>query len=148
MLDDALEAAEALPPTAAEIAAAEADLRAARIDASTMLLGVDPDTGARETLHHDESADTFVIQRVEDVEPVLEWAKGRYNEGIANRHSEFRQIAEVPYSVLDIWGKARGLPDGWYFKKEFDHLVMDAVHDRDLSGFRTLPGEFRRRGRG
>jgi hypothetical protein len=134
--------------TAAEIAAAEAELRAARIDGSRMLLERDAETGAREILHFDEGEGTFSIERVADVEPVLEWCKGRYNEGIANRHCEFRPLASLPTVVLDIRGKARGLPDGWYLKKEYQREVLNAAHDPDLSGFRTMSGEFRRRGEG
>lgn len=134
--------------TQAEIAAAEAELRAATIDANRMLL--DDDEYGREILFEDPSDGTITIERVVDVEPVLEWCRGRYNEGIANAHSEFRQIASLPPEALDVWAKARGyrLPQNWYLKREYEALVMAAVHDRDLSGFRTLAGEYRRRGQG
>lgn len=134
--------------TQAEIAASEAELRAATIDANRMLL--DDDEYGREILFEDPSDGTFTIERVVDVEPVLEWCKGRFNEGIAQQHCEFRQIASLPPAALDVWARARGyrLPDGWYLKREYEGLVMDAAHDRDLSGFRTLAGEYRRRGQG
>jgi hypothetical protein len=137
--------------TPAEIAAHERELEAARIDGTRMLLETGP-AGERTILHMGDGADEFVLERVVDVEPVLEWCKGRYNEGIANRHCEFRHMGSFPPEVLELWGIQRygrgGLPDGWYYLKDYHHLVIEAAHDRDLAGFRTLHGDFRRRGEG
>ena len=138
----------AAEPTPEEIAAAAAELEEALLDDGSMLLERDAFSGAVEKLHFDEGADTFTIERVVDVEPVLDWCKGRYNEGIANRHCEFRQIASIPPEVLELWARLKryNLPGQWYLQKQYHHLVVEAAHDRDLSGFRTLAGEFRRRG--
>lgn len=134
--------------TPQEVAAAHAEWKAAEIDRASMVL--ERNEYGTETLHFDESDNSFTIQRVQDVEPILDWCKGRYNEGIANQHCEFRQIASLPPGALDVWARSNGygLPDGWYLKKQYHHLVMQAAHDRDLSGFRTLHGDFRRRGEG
>lgn len=134
--------------TEAEIAAANAELRAATIDSDRLLL--EDDEYGREILFQDPSDGTFTIERIVDVEPVLEWCKARYNEGLANRHCEFRHMASLPPTALDMWARAQGyrLPSQWYLQKEFADLVTRAAHDRDLSGFRTLAGDFRRRGQG
>src|ERR1700730_5126644 len=128
--------------TPQEVAASRAETEAAVIDGTSMLL--ERDAGGTEYLHFED--DGFTIERVVDVEPVLDWCKGRFNAGLANSLSEFRQIASLPPSVLDIWGKVRGLPPQWYSLKEYHNLVVQAAHDRDLSGFRTLAGHFIRRG--
>jgi hypothetical protein len=133
-------------PTEAEFAEAErvaAGFEAARIAENRVVLE-DVD-GAREILHLED--DKFVIERVEDVESTLDWCKGRYNEGLANRHCEFRHFASIPETALLIWGKGRGITvPNWYMKKEYHDLVVEAAHDRDLSGFRTLSGNFSKRG--
>jgi hypothetical protein len=127
----------------AEAARAEESFRAARIDENRVL--IDETDGVREILHLD--GDKFAIERVQDVEETLEWCKGRYNEGLVNRNCEFRQIASLPENALVIWGKGRGIDvPNWYLKKEYQDLVVEAAHDRDLSGFRTLPGHYSRRG--
>jgi hypothetical protein len=133
---------------AAEQAAA-ADFAAAHVDRSTLRLD-DGGSDVAELLHFDEAADTIAIERVQDVEATLEWCKGRYNEGLANRHCEFRHIASIPTNALQIWGEktygAGSLPAEWWLKKEYHHLVIRATHDSDLSGFRTLSGNYARRG--
>jgi hypothetical protein len=129
---------------AAEQAAA-ADFERAHVDSNTLVL----DTGSdvTERLHFDPMGESFAIERVQDVEATLEWCKGRYNEGLVNQHCEFRQFASLPTNVLEIWGRNRGLTDpAWYLKPEYQSLVVEAAHDRDLSGFRTLAGDYRRRG--
>lgn len=132
----------------AEVSAVRAEWDAATLDRNRMVL--EENQYGTETLHFDEGENTFTIERVQDVEPILDWCKGRFNEGIANRHCEFRQIASLPPGALDVWARANGygLPDGWYLQKQYHHLVMRAAHDSDLSGFRTLHGDFRRRGEG
>jgi hypothetical protein len=134
-----------------EIAAAEREFADAQLEDGSLLLDRDPDSGAVEKLTFDEMAGTFTIERVADVEPVLDWCKGRFNEGVANRFSEFRHIASLPPEVLDLWplahfGPNHGLPAQWYLKPEYHHLVLKAAHDPDFGGFRTAPGHFIRRG--
>jgi hypothetical protein len=134
MLDDEL--------TQAEIAASDAELAAARIGERDYL--VETDNVARETLHFDEAG--AHLRRVEDVESVLEFCKQRYSEGIVNRFCEFRHMAELPVSALEVWAAAnghRGLPAGWMYQKQYHDLVIRAAHDSDLAGFRTAPGVFR-----
>lgn len=128
--------------TLPEIAGAEAELAAARLDGSSMTLGEDV-AGASETLHFDDTEKTFTVERVEDVESTLDWCKGRYNEGLANRHCEFRHVARIPVNVLILWGRMRGFTDpAWYLQKSAMPLIKEVLADRDLSGFRTLPGHY------
>lgn len=130
-------------PTSQEIVEAQAEFaaaRAARLDGTSMALGEDVGGGS-ETLHFDDTEETFTIKRVEDVEATLDWCKGRYNEGLANRHCEFRHVARIPVNVLILWGRMRGLTDpAWYLQKNAEPLIKEVLADRDLCGFRTLPG--------
>lgn len=126
-----------------EIAASDAELAGARLGERDYL--VESDAVSRETLTFDGDGSAHLL-KVEDVESVLEWCKGRFNEGIVDRHCEFRQMASVPVSALEMWASAKGhkgLPAGWMYQKRYHELVVRAAHDSDLAGFRTMPGEFR-----
>lgn len=103
------------------------------------------ETGVKEIAHFDDTTgDLLALQRVQDVEGVLNWCKGRYNEGLVNRHSEFRQVASYPRGAIEIFAKKWGLPSD-----EVERLLIKdkkltdkLLSDPDLSGFRTLPGRF------
>jgi len=122
--------------TQAEIAASDAELAAARIGDRDYLV----EDG--ETLHFDDQGAAH-LHRVEDVTEILEWCKSRFNEGIVNLYCDFRHMAELPVSALEMWAAAnghRGLPAGWMYQKQYHDLVIRAAHDRDLAVFRTAPG--------
>jgi hypothetical protein len=125
----------------AEAARAAAEFRAAAVDSNTFLLEQDAD-GTREYLHYDEQEQTFSIRRVADVSGVLDWCKGRFNEGLANRHCEFRHVASFPPEVLAIWARENGIDPRYVTQalgKDRD-LTKRLLNNRDLSGFRTLAG--------
>jgi hypothetical protein len=126
-----------------EVSAVQRAAEAAVLDGSTMSLGHGED-GAVERLHFDDVENTVTLSRVDDVQSVLDWCKGRFNAGLADSLSEFRQIASIPPDVLAIWANAKGykLPADWMLRKDYHDLVIAAAHDRDLSGFRTLAGTY------
>lgn len=90
------------------------------------------------------SGDVMKIRRVCDVEPLLEQNKKRQNEGW-DRKSEFVQIGAYPSGAMWLYGQMRGLGDRWadIMKRENCELMGEMVHERDLSGFRTVQGDFR-----
>lgn len=128
--------------TPEEIAAATREADAALDDMGNFVLERGPD--GTETLHIDETEGRITIERVADVEPTLDWCKANYSAKVANSHSEFRQLASLPPSVLDLWAKGKnlGLPDQWWQLKQYHHLVIEAAHDSDLSGFRLMAGRY------
>jgi hypothetical protein len=89
--------------------------------------------------------DKMTIRRVLDVEPLLEENKRRRNEGWVNKGSEFVQIAAFPSGAAWLYGQMRGMGERWpdILKRENFELLGDMVHERDLSGFRTVEGDFR-----
>lgn len=131
--------------TPEEIAQAAADFRAAKIDGNTFFLE-DVD-GRREYLVFDDATDTARLVVSEDLTLQQEACKTLFNEPV-NHKSEFRRIASWPPSVLQLWGRLKyGITDeAWFFKREYEHLLMRAAHDRDLAQFRTCPGTYLRRG--
>jgi hypothetical protein len=103
------------------------------------------ETGVKEIAHFDPTTgDLLALERVEDVEAVLEWCKGRYNEGLVNRHSEFRQVGSYPANVISIFEKKHGLKPGEaaIALGKDKHLTNKLLNDPDLSGFRTLAGRY------
>lgn len=125
------------PLTPEELARERAELERDMIGPNEFMLG------PGERVVFEEDGDTFHIERVEDVEGVLDWCKGRFNEGLANAKCEFRQIASYPPVILEIFGKKRGVTDpAWYLKRGSEDLMKELLLDRDLSGFRTLAGRY------
>lgn len=124
-------------------AAAKAELAAAHIDRNRMLLEEHAD-GRREVLHYDEAEDRFAIEIVRDVEPTIEWVKGRYDETMANRHrSEFWHVGSYPEEIFLLYGKANGISDpNWHMKREYDELFQRAINDSGYGRFRTMGGRF------
>jgi hypothetical protein len=106
--------------------------------------GDDPN-GVQEVAHFDQTTgDLIGIERVQDVEPVLEWCRGRYNEGIVNRHCEFRLVGSYPPNIIEIFAGKNGLT----FDQVIGALGKDKdltnrlLGDSDLSHFRTLAGRY------
>jgi hypothetical protein len=106
---------------------------------------VDTTDGLKEYAHFDkQTGDLLCLEREEDVESVLEWCKGRYNDGLANSLCEFRHVARFPHNVIHIFAKKWGIDPNQIVAalgKDKD-LTSKLLNDRDLGGFRTLPGTY------
>lgn len=63
------------------------------------LLNVDPVTKTQEVFHYDWKTDDTYIQKVQDVEPILEDNKMWRND-INQRKQDFRRVASIPLSVF------------------------------------------------
>lgn len=120
---------------------------------STRVLVDTYEDGTKEYAHFDPvTGDLLHVERVEDVEKVLDWCKGRFNEGLANHHCEFRHVGSYPQGVLEIFGRKHGIKRA-NESETYAHAAMRVlgkdeeltkllVNDRDLSGFRVLPGRY------
>lgn len=100
----------------------------------------DVDGSKRFAHFDDETGDLLAIEREEDVESVLNWAKGRYNEGLADSRCEFRQVGSYPWNTIVIFAKKHGLDPKRVMKeigpnKQLTELL---ISDPDLSKFQTL----------
>jgi len=101
--------------------------------------------GLKEYAHFDkETGDLLCLEREEDVQSVLDWCKGRYNEGLANRYCEFRLVGSYPPNVVRLFAQKWGIdPDHAVVALGKDRdLTNKLLNDRDLSGFRTLAGRY------
>lgn len=127
--------------TAEEILAAAAEFKAATIDENTLFLE-DVD-GRKELLVFD--GDKVRLTVYQDLTGLQEANKAAYNTPI-NQGCEFRRFARFPASFLEAYGFNNQLPSGWYYRKEYEGLLLRIAHDPQYRDFRTMPGNFIRRG--
>ena len=93
-----------------------------------------------EYLHYDEQEKKFTLERVQDVEPVLENAKRMSREGGSdagkNKAGDFYLAARVPLIIIEAWLNIRGLAMRDFKGKVVNEFLNDANH----SAFRVWPG--------
>ena len=80
----------------------------------------------------------IVVNRLQDVEPVLEFAKAAHNEG-AHGSSEMRHAAEIPFVLVEAYLNRHQI--------SFHDFQTDPAHvramlaDPALAAFRIWPGK-------
>ena len=82
------------------------------------------------------SGDTYVIQKLQDCEPILESNKVAYNAGI-DRKSEMRRVASIPLSICEKWRIEKGIN---VFNKHHWPQVRRLLNDPEYRFLRTAPG--------
>lgn len=113
---------------------------------------VDKEGSADRYATFDRDGNLVSVEVVDDAEPVLEWCKGRFNADTANRFkSDFWHAGSYPVGVLEVFGRKLGIQPtlsesvgaivARMLGKDKDMTRM-LLNDRDLSGFRTMPGRF------
>ncbi len=101
------------------------------------LIEVQPD-GIVEWLHFDSATGAFAIERVQDVEPVLEANKAAANAGDGYSPSrELREVAEIPMVVALKWKEERGID---VFNRDHWPAVKKLLRDPEWRYLRTSPG--------
>lgn len=105
---------------------------------------VDTDEAGTEIAHFDADGNLEAIERIEDVEPILDAAKAAFNLGLVNKASEFRRVGSYPPNVLKIFAKKWGIDPNTIIQRigKDRELTSLLLNDRELSGFRTLPGTY------
>jgi hypothetical protein len=102
------------------------------------LLGIDRDEGV-ETRYH-KTSDGLVIERVQDVEPILEANKAQFNQ-----HSDaprrfgsktMHKVATIPNVVIEQWMK-EGVN---IFDRNHAEAVLRKINDPQYMYLRTRPG--------
>lgn len=106
---------------------------------------LDRDDGGVEYAYFDDTTgDLQAIERVENVEAVLEECKANFNEGLVNRKSEFRRVGSYPANAVRLFARKWGIDPNEVVKalgKDWD-LTSKLLNDSDLAHFRTLPGRY------
>lgn len=60
------------------------------------------------TKWHEQADGGVVIEKVFDVEPILDAAKERHNIGAHTTGMGDKHVASIPVEILDMWAKQRG----------------------------------------
>ena len=89
------------------------------------------------TVYHD-LGDRVVIERLQDVAPIIEANKRQYNEA-GGRMGEMVHIGRVPAVVIDQWCKEDGIN---YLDKANRKALLAKLHHPDNRMFKTHPGKF------
>lgn len=98
------------------------------------LFSHDPHRGVTEYFHYDESTDTFQIEAVQDVEPIVDANKRKFNEFTSGRDkwADMELVAHIPNVILEGLMREGKLRDQAYMKRW--------LNDPDNRFFRTRPG--------
>lgn len=91
----------------------------------------DPLSGTTTYWHYDGATEETTVENVEDVEPLIEVNKARYNADY-KPGSEFRLVASIPNTVMDDLYRKGIAQDPERFKKW--------LNDRENLVFRCRPG--------
>ena len=95
-------------------------------------------SGISETLHFDDSEETFCLLRSEDVEPVLDANKRAQADGDGfSPTRELRHVARIPPLVVEIWNKTWGVD---VLKPANAALLRRLLRDRDNQFLRVSEG--------
>ncbi len=88
--------------------------------------------------HYDNAERKLVLERVQDVEDIIENNKKLRTQ---EQHSDWgRHVASIPNIIMERWLNeeyARGNTSLRMFTKEFDELVAKKLQDPDWSFLRT-----------
>ena len=75
-------------------------------------ISFDEATQIREEFHYDDINDKMIINRVQDVEPILDFNKEARNHINTGRMNDVHHVARIPLIVLEKW-KREGVID-WF----------------------------------
>ena len=107
----------------------------------SLLLDVDPLSGAIETFDYDEHTDTIIIKRSCDVQPIIDRNKelqGERDGGWVGKGRDVRLAASIPTEVAYKWLVEKGV-NCW--KKEHWPAVRKLLNSNEYMYLRT--GNFR-----
>lgn len=93
----------------------------------------------RSVFHYDHTEDRTIIERVQDVEPILERAKGLHNAGLTHSDDrEYVHAASIPNVIVERYCHLHKIAFDEFMRNE-DHQRR-LLNDPDLSGFRIWKG--------
>lgn len=101
---------------------------------------VDVVDGVATYADYEEKEDKLIIERVQDVEPIIEANKRAFNDAPeTGRYSgDMHHVAQIPMVVIEDYCKKKGLDFHTFMadKKEWKRFLNDPDH----RAFRTRPG--------
>lgn len=92
-----------------------------------------------EKYHYDWKTDSVTIERVQDVEPILEANKRAFNDAANFKSETFNKKASIPIGILEMWLKDKGIT-----YQEFmidDSILKRFLNDPDNKFCLCRPGK-------
>jgi hypothetical protein len=89
----------------------------------------------REILHTDENSNQVVVERTQDVEPILDYNKAMRNHELTGRHKSevMNHVARIPLVVVEKW-RNEGVID-WFNSTDAERRRV--LNDPANAMFRT-----------
>jgi hypothetical protein len=85
-------------------------------------------TGAiTEEFHYDHADDKVAVTHTQDDAPVREYVAEQRLNGAKYVEGMGYEIATLPETLCVIYGQSRGLPNGWYFKPEYNDELRKLI---------------------
>lgn len=96
------------------------------------------DNGVETIVHHDDDGDRLIIERAQDVQPILDHNKRLFthNDGYSPSR-ELRRVASIPLVVVEKWLREDGID---VFNKDHAEAVRRKLNDPAYAHLRTAPG--------
>lgn len=91
--------------------------------------------GIETQYHYDADGDKLIINRVQDIEPILKFNKILQGDKSLTRSKEFRRVAKIPMVVIEQWLK-EGI-DIFSQDPEMKKKVKRRLNDSSYSYLRT-----------
>lgn len=90
-------------------------------------------------VHIDRSEKKIHFERIQDVEPILEWNKA-VRDMPQPRAGTFRHVGTIPCVVLEKWIHDDGAKILAMRQREFAKYVKRKLNDPDWAYLKTIPG--------
>ncbi len=93
----------------------------------------------QERHYYDEAEDRTYIQRVQDVEPVINANRRAMNEFSGYKSEVFNRKASIPVTVIEEWCRVRGIKYQEFMNSK--ELLKRFINDPDNAAFNCIPGK-------
>jgi hypothetical protein len=104
----------------------------------TRLLDYDPATKTTEWFHYDHSNDTYTIERVQEVDDIVEQNKALQNDNAGGWRGDMHHVASIPLEMLVLLEKKGIISSAG---RILDQAKLKAwLNDSTNRFFRTRPG--------
>ena len=81
----------------------------------------------KESFHFDHSDQTVAVTQVQDDEPIRKYVADKRLSGPKYVEGMGYEIATLPETLCVAYGQSRGLPNGWYFKPQYNDELRKLI---------------------
>jgi hypothetical protein len=88
--------------------------------------------------HYDPVEDRMTIERVQDIEPILEKNKRSFNDAPINWKGEFHHVGSIPHVIIEKYKNDTGID---LLRPEYRGELLKFLDRPENRMFRTRPGK-------